>query len=80
MPASDDIVARLRVAAKEAETAECLDYDPGLVEAADEIEQLRAALKPLADRVFNDNGDMAVRLGGFDSVEVCRNAYLILRK
>lgn len=37
-----------------------------LVAAEAEIERLRAALKPFADAVYNDNGDMTVKPCGID--------------
>jgi len=55
-------------------------------DAADEITRLRAerdeavkALEPLADAVFNDNGDMAVTLFA-PTADQCIAAYFIVRR
>jgi hypothetical protein len=63
-----DIVERLRSVGR--------DYDfhenAYIYEAAAEIERLRAALKPFADRVFNDNGDILV----FDTYVLTRKQFI----
>ena len=63
-----DIVERLRSVGR--------DYDfhenAYVYEAANEIERLRAALKPFADRVFNDNGDILV----FDTYVLTRKQFI----
>ena len=59
-------------------------YCDGAAWAADEIERLRAALKPFAGAVYNDNGDITVsRIPGITRrvrytyrVVVTREAYL----
>lgn len=45
----------------------------------EKIEKLRKALKPFADAVFNDNGDMTVSYGHLTS-ENCIQAYFAMKK
>lgn len=41
-----------------------------------EIERLRAALKPFADAVYNDNGDMTI---SHPTVDAYAKAYFVMR-
>jgi hypothetical protein len=46
---------------------------------AEKISKLRKALKPFADAVFNDNGDMTISYANINS-ENCIAAYWAMKK
>lgn len=55
--------------------AACLSYFD-VMDLIAEIERTRAALKPFADAVYNDNGDMTVTPVGIDEYA---SAYFVMR-
>jgi hypothetical protein len=60
--------------AADAEIAE--EAAVALIQSRDEIERLLAALKPFADAVYNDNGDMTITPAGHDAYV---KAYFVVR-
>ena len=50
--------------------------DAEIARLSAEIARLRAALKPFADCVYNDNGDMTISAAGFDDYA---KAYFAMR-
>jgi hypothetical protein len=59
-----DIVERLRSSLRPGNPYLLRNAD--IMEAAGEIERLRAALRPFADVVYNDNGDMTIKPCGIN--------------
>lgn len=49
-----------------------------LADANTRIAKLEAALKPFADRVYNDNGDVTYTMGALDTEDLWR-AYCALK-
>lgn len=52
----DELITRLRLAAKEAETSGSLEYDPGLGQAANLIQRLCAGLPRIHNRTVMNSG------------------------
>lgn len=69
-------IERLRADLKGRE-AVCDSYANENQRFHDEIERLRAALKPFADAVYNDNGDMTITPCGIDEYA---KAYFVMRR
>jgi hypothetical protein len=60
-------------------TVDATYWSERAVKAEAEIERLRVALKPFADAVYNDNGDMTIDHAGI-GIEQFATAYFVMRR